>query len=452
MQATTPTARFADEEHAQLVLKTRRMLRYCIVLVAAFGALDALFLPHLLRSLWVIRAVLVLLAAGSLLALRRPAVQAHAGALGVAVAVATGLGIVGMTGLDTGGSSPYYAGISFVMLCSAVMLPWRWQTSLGFVAVLFAAYVGLSAWKGVGQPRLFAAHVAFLGGTALITVISHRTHEAVRRRDFAQRMALEAVSHHREVFFANVTHELKTPLAAMLGFVEMLEEECPPGSVRHGVLERLRANATTMYRLVADLLDVARIDAGRLRLVEDRVDVVPIVERVAANVRAIARDPGAVVLRAEAAVAAVVGDPARVEQIVTNLAANALRFGGSAPMTFSIRTAVLRAADWDRVVPGEGVGLAAEAFVEIAVTDRGPGIHPDALSRLFMPFEQAHAPDGAGGTGLGLALSAGLAAAMRAYITVRSAPGAGAVFALQLPALVDGGGAVAGRARRARAA
>jgi signal transduction histidine kinase len=133
----------------------------------------------------------------------------------------------------------------------------------------------------------------------------------------------------------------------------------------------------------------------------------------------------------------VVGDLDRIEEIVTNLAINALKFSGGRPITIGLRHGGIdRQPPWHRVVPEPGADAAPTSYVEVCVTDRGEGIRADDLRRLFVAFQQL---DGSstrrrGGTGLGLAISARLAAAMHGHIAVNSTPGVGSTFALLLPA------------------
>src|SRR5204862_7011326 len=201
--------------------------------------------------------------------------------------------------------------------------------------------------------------------------------------------------------------------------------------------------------LIVQLLDFAKLEAGAMTVAQDAVPLHPIVTKVAEDMRAIAGAGGVAVdveLAAEPPVIA--GDAERVEEIVTNLAANALKFSAGKPITLLVTRTHIDAAPWDRIVPDPGP-TRAPAYAEIAVVDRGEGIRREDLRRLFVAFQQL---DGSstrrqGGTGLGLAISARLAAAMRGHIAVRSRPGEGSTFAFFAP-LVDEH-AVAGHAASA---
>jgi signal transduction histidine kinase len=250
-------------------------------------------------------------------------------------------------------------------------------------------------------------------------------------------LALEEAGRHRDAFLANVTHELRTPLAAILGFAEMLVDYMDGATVEQRAwLARIQENALTLYRLIVQILDFSKVEAGALELARDPMDLSSIVSKVAADMRAIAGDLGTVVETAlTPRFPSVLGDAGRVEEIVTNLAANALKFSGGRPIQLALRVDSLHATAWQRVVPDPGPDARGREYAEIDVTDTGVGIKAEDLRRLFVAFLQL---DGTStrrheGTGLGLAISARLAATMGGHIAVKSTPGQGSTFALLLP-------------------
>jgi signal transduction histidine kinase len=432
--------RYALEQRALLASRLRTACWLAVLLIPAFAALDVVLFPHLLATFIRLRIVMTALALATVLALRTATGRRAVTPLSFLMAWQAGFGIVVMTAMVGGGSSPYYAGVSLVILAVAVLMPWETSLSIAFTVSLVGAYVLVClAWGGVGDVTTFTANIFFLCSTGVIAIVSHHAGARARRREFLQRVALEEVGRHRDEFLANITHELRTPLAAILGFAEMLDELTgDQPEEQRGWLKRIRENAATLYRLIVQLLDFSKIEAGALQLERARVDLAAIVTKVAANMRAIAGDGGAEV-RVHVARDApqVVGDPARVEEIVTNLAANALKFSEGRPIMLALRHGAVQCEPaWQRIVPDPGPDAVAGAWAEIAVTDRGRGIAHEDLHRLFIAFQQL---DGSttrrqGGTGLGLAISARLAAAMRGHVTVRSTPGAGSTFGLLLPA------------------
>jgi signal transduction histidine kinase len=227
-----------------------------------------------------------------------------------------------------------------------------------------------------------------------------------------------------------MSHEIRTPINAMMGYAELLEMGIA-GPVTEGQarqLGRIRASGEHLTSLVDEILDLAKIEAGRMH-VEPSVSVASdSAEAAVALVR-----PGAVTkgveLYTEAdgdARAEYFGDPQRVQQILTNLLSNAVKFTPTGGRV-SVRCA--------RGVRPGGNG-AGYSWTSISVRDSGVGISSDNLDRIFQPFVQvengytrAH-----GGTGLGLAISRSLAQMMGGDIHVQSDVGAGSQFTLWLPA------------------
>jgi signal transduction histidine kinase len=204
-----------------------------------------------------------------------------------------------------------------------------------------------------------------------------------------------------------------------------------------GWLTRIRENALTLHRLIVQILDFSKIEAGSMELASERVRVDEIVVKVASDMRAIAGAEGAeVTVQLDVAAPTVIGDAGRVEEIVTNLASNALKFSGGRPVVLRVSTGAIDGGPgWHRIVPEPGPDTATRTYVRVEVIDCGAGIHREKLRRLFVAFQQL---DGSstrrhGGTGLGLTISARLAAAMHAHIAVRSAEGVGSTFALLAP-------------------
>ncbi len=432
------SARFAVELRDRMVARLRLMCWLALVLVPLFFALDLLLHPGVIGSLLVIRSIMIGCCLMALAAMRTELGRRSVAALSVFMVWQAGFGVALMTALDGGASSGYYAGINLVMLGAAVLLPWDAMLSLGAAAALIVSYVGVCvAWGGVPDVALFVQNLFFLGSTGLIMVVSHRATRGALEHEFLQRIALEEAGRHRDAFLANVTHELRTPLSAILGFAEMLLDYLDGATVeQRGWLARIQENALTLYRLIVQILDFSKVEAGALELAREPMNLASIVSKVADDMRAIAGDAGSLVETAvPPAAPCVLGDAGRVEEIVSNLAANALKFSGGRPINLTLRTSPLHATPWQRVVPDPGPDARGREYAEIDVTDTGVGIKTEDLRRLFVAFLQL---DGSStrrheGTGLGLAISARLAAGMGGHIAVRSTPGRGSTFALLLP-------------------
>jgi len=200
--------RFAREQRALMVRQGRLISWFCIVLMPLFHLLDLIFLPHLVAPLRIIRVTVVILVMLGLLALRRRFGRRHVVAISLFGTIQAAIGIAIMTALDSGGSSPYYAGINVAMFCAAVILPWEVRVSVTAVLAMVGSYALIClTWGGVPEPRVFALNLFFLGATGLVTVASHHTTTRARRRDFEHRIAIEQARRDRVAFLANIKRE-----------------------------------------------------------------------------------------------------------------------------------------------------------------------------------------------------------------------------------------------------
>jgi CheY-like chemotaxis protein len=282
------------------------------------------------------------------------------------------------------------------------------------------------------------AHV----GTQLGRVIERqRAREALQ----AAKEAAEAASGAKSAFLANMSHELRTPLNAIIGYAELLLEDAESTGqrVQGEPLESIIHAGRHLLGLINDILDLSKIEAGKMELHLETFAVAPLVQEVAAALVPLAEKHGD---RLEVDCAPDVGsmraDPMRVRQALLNLASNAVKFTERGRV--SLAAARQRRDDGDRIL--------------LTVTDTGIGMTPEQMTRLFQDFSQVDASTRRrhGGTGLGLAISRRFCRMMNGDITVDSAAGRGSRFRIDLPAEVHGiaasesapPGAVAPRAPR----
>jgi len=224
----------------------------------------------------------------------------------------------------------------------------------------------------------------------------------------------------RESFLAQMSHELRTPLSAVLGGVETIREGVdgpvgPPMARRLGMVER---NGRHLLALIQDILDFTRGRAGKLPITPVPCRPRVVLEQVLELVGPLLADSGGRVACSPVADGerAVLADPLRLRQILTNLVSNALRHGRG-------------------LVEVDLVDEGGRGGIRIAVSDRGPGVSAGMVERLFQPFERfGPEKDPRASTGLGLALSRQLAQAMGGELTYRPREGGGAQFDLRLPA------------------
>jgi signal transduction histidine kinase/CHASE3 domain sensor protein len=264
-----------------------------------------------------------------------------------------------------------------------------------------------------------AAFMTALARIAAETMDRARLFEAERDA----RTAAEAANRAKAAFLASMSHELRTPLQAALGFAQLVRSGLygPVNDRQAEVLSRVERSQTHLARLIDDVLDFARLEAGRVRvelapvaLADVIADLAPLVEPQAAkkNIE-LSLLPPPESLR-------VMADRQRLQQVLVNLVGNAIKF---TPDGGSVRVGALR----------DGTSAA------IRVRDTGPGIPPDRLQAIFEPFVQVE--DGLTrtqpGAGLGLAISRDLARAMHGELSVESALGEGSTFILTLPIVDD---------------
>jgi signal transduction histidine kinase/CheY-like chemotaxis protein len=256
---------------------------------------------------------------------------------------------------------------------------------------------------------------------ALLVRLAEQATSAIRNarllaREQTARADLEAANRSKDDFLATLSHELRTPLTAMLGWVRMLRAARLSPEQGARALETIERNTLWQAKLIDDLLDVSRINSGKMQLERQAVDVAGV---VGAAVEALRRDAEAkrvaldVVL--EPGPAVVNGDPVRLAQVVANLVTNAIKFTPAAG-----RVAV-------ELARSGGV-------VAVTVRDTGAGIEQALLPHIFDRFRQGHRGRGTGGLGLGLAIVRHIVTLHGGTVTAHSdGPGRGAVFSVTLP-------------------
>jgi signal transduction histidine kinase len=248
-------------------------------------------------------------------------------------------------------------------------------------------------------------------------------------------------------FLANVSHELRTPLNAIVGFVDLLRDGVygPLNSRQAGPVERIEASANHLRHLVDQVLDLAKMAAGRLEVHAEPIELRPFVFDVASEVEPLMTEKGlSLSLAVGASLPRVRTDPTHLRQILINLLGNAVKFtlnGGISVRGKLVRRAEPttsggseRAASLDRLVPAP---KDEASWIALQVADSGIGIPERDRDRIFDEFEQVNAgPRGDSmrrGTGLGLSISRRLARLLGGDITVESELGRGSVFTVWLP-------------------
>lgn len=233
----------------------------------------------------------------------------------------------------------------------------------------------------------------------------------------------QRASRARSLFLSSMSHELRTPLTAIIGYAEMLIDDLRDAGERSRVhdLERIRSSGRHLLGMIDSVLDIARIDAGRMAVAVDEFEVAALVGELEGRFGERMRERGNR-FRVEGGTQAgrIVGDADKLRRILQNLLANANKFCENGEVALEVR---------------RSGAAGSPARVEFTVSDTGIGIAPEFVDQLFEPFAQADATAARrfGGTGLGLALSAKLAQLLQGTIGVASTPGVGSRFTVSIP-------------------
>ena len=251
---------------------------------------------------------------------------------------------------------------------------------------------------------------------------------------------LELTTRYKSEFLANMSHELRTPLNSLLLLSRSLMENSP-GNLSDDQVEYSRIihrSGNDLLSLINEILDLSKIEAGKMTITPEEVPVDSLVETMAASFKPLADEKQlALTFHIDERIpAAIRTDRQRIEQILRNLLSNAIKFSDQGSVSLSLRPPTL-----EECVNIEG--LSEENALAVAVTDTGVGIAPEKQQEIFEAFRQV---DGGtdrkyGGTGLGLTISRELAKLLNGALRLKSAPGQGSTFTLVIPQRLDQGSA-----------
>jgi signal transduction histidine kinase/CheY-like chemotaxis protein len=310
----------------------------------------------------------------------------------------------------------------------------------GFVAVVSALQFGGvdAAWLGPPEPIIEPwRHYAAVVGSELLALalillsLRHRQDHAAELE--AARAAAAEAAAVKARFLSSVSHEIRTPLNGVIGTAELLDSPRLSDTQRAQLLALQRQSAQTLLMLVNDVLDFAKLEAGKMQLETLPVDVRALLFEACElfSVQAYAKDTEISCSWSPDLPRSVQADPVRLRQIVHNLASNAVKFTDRG--TVHLRGALEGQDPSDPTRPDGRLRLRLE------VDDTGPGLTPEQQRRLFQAFSQGDesVTRRYGGTGLGLAISQELARLMGGRIELASTPGRGSRFALCVPVHAD---------------
>jgi len=295
---------------------------------------------------------------------------------------------------------------------SYVHLVQRRLIAAGLIALVASVLLGFGAASVFARriKRLERAADRIAGGDFSDTVVDHGSDELgeLARAFDRMRARLARLDDARRAFIANASHELRTPLFSLGGFLELLQDEDLDPATRREFLATMSEQVERLTKLATDLLDLSRLDAGRLRIDREPVELAPLAQLLVEEFSAVARAGGHPLEAIVEEDAVALADPERTVQIGRILVENALK----------------------HTPPGTPVRVVARAPAELAVEDEGSGIPESQVGEVFERFTRL---DGAlaSGSGLGLAIASELADVMGGSIRLESE--SGTVFALVLP-------------------
>jgi PAS domain S-box-containing protein len=265
-----------------------------------------------------------------------------------------------------------------------------------------------------------------------LMALYHDITELLRARHDA-----EQANSAKSQFLASMSHELRTPLNAIIGYSEMLQEDAADRGDASSIpdLQKIHSAGKHLLALINDVLDLSKIEAGKMELFLESFDIAPLVDQVATTVRPLVeKNANRLTVQCAQGLGAMHSDATRLRQVLLNLLSNASKFTDHGQITLDV------ARGGDDVV--------------FQVRDTGIGMTPEQLGRLFEAFTQAEASTAAkyGGTGLGLAISRRFCQLMGGDVAVDSTAGAGSTFTVRLPASGPAPASDAGDGTRPRGA
>jgi signal transduction histidine kinase len=427
---------YAEYEH-QITARHLEIGCYLVMALMPAGVvLDHYVYPDKAGFFFLLRLFAAVLALGLWGLLRTDLSRKIDWLLSLTIALIPAFFISWMIYATEGPESPYYAGLNLVLLSIALVMRWSVDLSVTASLIVIAMYFGACFLHGPiprAQYGVFMNNLYFLALTTIIVIAGGRLHRVLRIREFTLRFELDQnqkaleesnrklveLGQIKNRFFANISHELRTPLTLLLAPLETLMQKFNRSldNDTREVLATMHSNGMRLLKLINDLLDLVRLESGRLQVKHEPLDVNDFVRGLASAARQVADDKR---LRLETIVdpeiGTVMADRDKLEKIVLNLVFNALKFTPA----------------------GGRVELRAEkkedSFV-ITVSDTGMGISAKNLPFVFDRFWQA---DGTSkrkyqGVGIGLALVKELSEAQGGKVEVQSTEGQGTVFIVRLP-------------------
>ncbi|HZR10015.1 MAG TPA: ATP-binding protein [Myxococcales bacterium] len=430
-------AEFRSRWQQWLVDRNRRGMRVILwtgaFLYPGFGVLDYFLAPPgALGFLWTTRAAFLIATVILLFIVNRPVFQRHATLFSVGYILLAAGGISAMTTFLGGLSSPYYAGLSLVIVATGLIFVWKPEVVAVEAGLVLLSFVVPNLLLGrIGPISVAASNLMFLFGMTFVAAMGQVVNYRSQREMVASQARLEetkaslerahnelkALDSFKSQLFANITHEFKTPLAMVLAPLELiLQGEMGELTAAHrSTFESMFRSGLKLLKMIGDLLDLSKLEESKMRLKIGEHDLAEYLRGLVAQVEPLAQRKNiALTLRVEAQSALAWCDLDRIERVFLNLLSNATKFtphGGHVQV-------VVRSAG---------------PMLEVVVQDDGPGFPPDKADRIFERFYQVDMGGTRryGGTGIGLALAKEIVELHGGRIWAESS--GGAKFTVELP-------------------
>ncbi len=434
MSSTDSGATLRAEFDKEATLKCRKDTLIGSVAAAVafplFGFLDPVVYPDHLVELLSIRLGVVILSGVIYVLARTPLGTRRPFDLAMIEYVIAGLGIAVMIHITEGYLSPYYAGINLILICFVAVMPLDPRRTALVCTIIYSAYIGpilLSA--GVQDWAVFANNNFFMLATVVLVILSAHFSTSLRFKEFASRYNLAEANEEmkkldvlKSQFFANVSHEVRTPLTSIISPVQSLYhgEVGELTAHQHDLVEQVYRNSLRLLDMINQMLDFAKFDARKMQLRLSRVELEDVVQdAVTVFSEVCQRKNLRLQYLADGPIPSVYLDQDKVERILSNLIRNAIKFTERGSVIIRLR------AQKDAIV--------------LEVEDTGIGIPPESLPWIFDRFRQV---DGSStrryeGTGLGLTIVREAVELQRGTITVVSEVNAGTRFTVTLPTDLD---------------
>ncbi len=417
---------FREESIAKAARDVQLAAIPAAVLIAFFSILDWIAYPELFTVFLILRSVAVVATLLIFFVVRTAWGRRRSRECGMVAYLVWALAIVTMVHFAGGYSSPYYAGINLALIVFLFMLPLDVKRTAIVCAVVYLSFiVPVFATGGIDDYRAFMNNNFFLVSTMILVIISSYLATEMRRKEFVARYQLARANEElteldtlKSQFFANISHEVRTPLTSIIGPVYSLYE----GDVgalqpdQQALVAQIYRNALRLLDMINQMLDFAKFEAGRMRLRLARTSVLEAVKGVVSAFSDVAARKGlSLTYDVRGAIPTVYLDREKLERILSNLVRNAIKFTPSG----AVRVVLSADDDW----------------IEVQVQDTGEGISAGHLEKIFERFQQV---DGSltrryEGTGLGLAIVKEAVDMQRGSVSVESRVGEGSTFTVRLP-------------------